>query len=223
MLGGRDGRQHGGGDQCHDEGQRVEGIDEGQPNAEEDTRKGRSYNRADLDDDLHHCEGRCQVATLDHAGDRCHAGGVGEAHAPRRECTDDVEHDQGRVRRRSIDGHGTAGEDQCDCGPHHDAATVDGIADRTRPQRSGDERDELRQADGTNLQRRPGHRIDLEGDGDDGQLIPEHGDQLAGEEQTEVAALPQRGGVHEDPTRHGSSLRLPLPAESPLWARQESC
>ncbi len=132
-------------------------------------------------------------------------GGVGETRQSRGQRADDVEHDQGRMCHGGIDSHGTARQRQGDGRPHHDAPAVHGVADGSRPERAGDEWDQLRQADGADLQRRPRHGVDLERDGDDGQLIPERGDQLAREQEPEVAALAQRGGVHEDPARHGAA------------------
>ena len=178
---------------------------------------------AHLDDDLHQGEGGGQVAALDQARDRRHPGGAGEAHQAGGEGADDVEHDERRVRHGGVDGHGAAGERHAHGRPDHDQAPVDRVADRPGGQRPGQEGDELGQADGADLQRGVGRGVDLVGDGHDGELGPQHGDELAGEEEPEVAALPQRGGVHQDPARHGSSLRSTLRGAARTAGDQESC
>ena len=111
------------------------------------------------------------------------------------------------VGHGGVDGHGTTRQRHGSGGPHHDLTAVHRVADRTGVERSDDERDQLGQADGAHLQGRPRHGVHLVRNGHHGELRPQHGDELAGEEQSEVAALAQRGGVHEDPARHGSSLR----------------
>ena len=80
------------------------------------------------------------------------------------------------------------GED--DRSRHQDQPAVQGIADRSPDQSSGDERNQLSQAHGADLQRGPGHLVDLEGDGHGRELGAEHPDQLADEEEPEVATVP---------------------------------
>jgi len=190
----------------NDEGDGIERVDEGEADGEQQAGEGGSHNGGDLDDDLHHGERRREMSAADEARDHRHTGRARKAHQARGQGAHDVKHREGRVGHSGVDRHGAARQDEGRGGPEHDDAAVDRVADGAGVERTGDEREELGQADRPDLQGRVRHGVHLVGDGHDGELRAHHGDQLAREDEAEVAALAQRGGVHQDPARHAGHL-----------------
>ena len=72
-------------------------------------------------------------------------------------------------------------------------------ASRPAQERPGDQREQLGERRQPDVKGRPGQLVHLKGHRDRGQLVTEHGDELARHQPAQVAGAPQRSHVDEQP------------------------
>ena len=196
------GRQRG-----HHHAGRVQPVDEANPHpGEQQARDGRTRHLADLQQGLEHGVhgGRVRSSrqVRQHrgqprlAGDRA-AGGHGGQDEQRPQGGAD-----GGVDRQADGAQGgqqLRGQQQ---GP-----AVDGVGERSAHQSPGDQRQQLRQRDKSDIKRRTRQRVDLVRHRDRGELAAEHDHELPAEQAAKIAGLPQRPDVdHQMPPDPGDAL-----------------
>ena len=89
----------------------------------------------------------------------------------------------------------TRAERQSDLDQREDLASVERVGDPREPDRREGERDERDQPDQADREHRVGDRIDLDQDGDVGDLVPDLRDEQPGEQEPVVAVALERRDI----------------------------
>ena len=131
------------------------------------------------------------------------AGGQVDAPQPGVEGAEDVERPEGGLVERGVDGQGHAGGGLGHHVGQEQLAPVDGVGDGAAHQGHDHQGPERGQPGEPHRQRRLGEEVHLVRDGHHRELAAHVGHGVADEQEPEVAGLPQRRDVGQDPPAAG--------------------
>jgi len=196
---GRDGPEQPGTHDGRDERGQVGPVGPRQAAGDEQAADGRAHHDGRVEQDLAQGHGGREQVAADHVRHGSRPGGRVQGPQGGLGCGGPVDVPQGRVPVERAQEEEPGGPRAADLGHQDQPAPVHPVGHGACGDGEDDERDELDQPDQPHGEGRTGEDVDLEGEGDHGDLRPHRGDELAEPQDPEVPGSPERGEVDGQP------------------------